>query len=158
MTTWSMDQVRQARGVYARAILDPTALSRARIDLMEAARRKMFKSMVATAHPFAIELHPDDIQFREDPHEFGIAVTSWWEPQTNEVELRGGPADGTVLAFASAPHGSIKLPQVEAIDWQRPATEPVVSTLRLEYRCSGWSETSRRWIYSPPMTRWRGAT
>ena len=131
MTTWTMEQVRQARGIYAAAVIDPIMLERARVDVMQAARRKMFRKMVEMARPFVIELNPADVRFHEEADPFGIKVTSWWEPHTQEVELRGGVRDGEILAFRDAPHGSLMV---------------AVST-PIEYRCVGWSESDRRWVY-----------
>lgn len=153
MTTWTQEQISQARGIRSKVFLDQAAVARHGVDSV--IRDKMWKRMNDIAHSFALELHPDDIRFGEtevDDVVAGVEVRSWWEPPTTEIELRGGGEhDGTRGDWHGAPDLPLFVPEPPRIDRRTlhdpPDTEALPAPLK--YVCTGWSETGRRWVYSP---------
>ncbi len=154
MSLWTMDQIGQARGLRAEAQISPEAIDRASFDMLGEVRRELAAAISTHAHPFAIEIHPQDLRFREVPGDKEwkpVAIRCWWEPMTLEVELAGGEKDGEILEFRDAPHGPLMV--AVSVSGNPFAGSNDISPvgpagLVQRYECSGWREVKRRWVYS----------
>lgn len=145
---WTRRQVEQVSALRAEAFVAAEVLARARLDVMHATRTRLARALVDAAHPFAVELHPDDLQFsEEDTGDFrGVRVRAAWAPQTHTAEFVGGHFDGRILEIPEVGHPLVTAPP-EEFGWSEP-DEPVAATpRRVVYDLAGWHETERRWIY-----------
>jgi hypothetical protein len=150
--TWTLDQIRQVRSLYANARVDIEALERDAEAVMNATRHKLAKMLQHEARPFAVELHAGDLEFdecREDSAPFTITIRSRWNPTTNEIVLSGGRNDGQAMAIQKV-GDPIRIPVLNALDAfmsedTHPATE--ISMNHDTYELAGWAEHDRRWVY-----------
>ena len=81
-----------------------------------------------------------------------VPVCAWWEPESDEVIVRGGPMDGEVLRVRDA-WGVLRVPLPMRLD-DLVATGPTSPLLpAVELRATGWSEERRRvvcdWVRVP---------
>ncbi len=147
---WTVEQINQARGLYARLLLDRALLAAGRESAMEVVRDKLWRKMRDLGHPFAIEVQPEDLQFREvDEDDQLVRVDCRWNPQTTTAEMRGGPNDGEIVDFRDAGD-----PIIPLYFPARPASlvgvelDPSrLGPIKVEYRLGGWSEHEHRWVY-----------
>lgn len=149
MTTWTMDQVAQAEGLYMRIVVDTDRHPDDLEPMRQAAASRMAKGLIQAAHPFAIELHPADLVVKWEPNEsmpWGEVGEMRWRPSTTEVEMRGGQADGQRLQIRRV-GDPINVAVNTSAAWMREdATAPVL-TKHLTYELAGWNESERVWVY-----------
>jgi hypothetical protein len=118
-------------------------------------RRKLWAALCEAAMTYAVDLDERDVVFvetttDEDRDRNRVVYRARWSPQTNEIELVGGPADGKVFAVERP-----RDPFVVCIDegtpseWYGYPTQPTpVVPQRLTYNPDGWNEQTRRWVSS----------
>lgn len=149
---WSAEQVRAARGLFAKEPVSEDVLTCERA--VDAVYSRLFTALSRATHSWAIELHRDDIRFDVSDIDFQRmlkTVAARWSPSTKTVEMRGGSVDGTVWTV-----NDVRLPIFV------PVSSPLLqhlATMRLdeparfepppihEYRPSGWHETERHWVF-----------
>lgn len=150
-TVWTREQIQQARGLRAQAVVDQEMIDRrALLDVFAATRQRLARAIVEMAHPFAIEINPGDLHFEEVEEGFVVDVVACWRPTTKEVHFRGGARDGEILAIPNAgPFGTVRVPRLalSAMDASGGVDPAALATLADLYECVGWHETDRRWIY-----------
>lgn len=154
MSTWTLEQISNVRGLWAETTVDEARTTQADA-LWDAVRSELFKTLRHMAHPFAVELDGGDLEF----HKSDVADRPWmftvkarWNPSTHEVELRGGPADGRILAVARVGE-SLKVPVLTAPVYLMDAdlydpTGDLTPSNAIRYDYAGWNESGRRWVYS----------
>jgi hypothetical protein len=155
MTTWSLEQIAQARGIHARCDVDEVEIGRHGDQLLGDVHRQLAKSMKHIGHSFAIEVDPRDVQLHKtsgpDAPPFVVIVEAWWEPQVTTVELRGGWKDGERMEYRDAPQPIRILkpppPLMMSDTISAHPFDPV--DIAETYVCTGWHEQERRWIYGP---------
>lgn len=149
MSTWTLDQIRQASRLRAEMVLD------AELDgAQPEAAEEMAKKLIDMAHPLGIELglHPDNYEVVWEVDEskpWEIRGRMRWHPSTHEVELRGGHLDGQryTLERIGEP---FRVPRSTPPVWaEREPLGPAEQTsLSDVYELAGWSEDARVWIYA----------
>jgi hypothetical protein len=155
MTTWTMTQVTQAKGLFAKVALGVAPLTRTKNAdaVTQETGREMFKQLVNMAHPFAIELHPGDMEVRWSrpaDRPWHIDGEMRWRPSTNCVELRGGHLDGQRYAVQRV-GDPLKVMRPAPPVWQREDINPTdtITTMTDTYELVGWREDERVWVYAP---------
>lgn len=157
MTTWDMETVHNVGRLSAEARVDRAVLEVARVDVIEATRRKVAHEIIDAARALgAVEVHPDDIEAVElglDENETYVLLGFRWRPFWRaigaEIELRGGYADGETLTVRhdQLRRGiEVQLP-LPALSVREDDTEPLGLLSRTQhYELAGWRETERRWV------------
>lgn len=154
MTAWTMNQVRQARGLRAVARVDAATLDRYGDDARESAVSKMARKLREDAHAFAIELDDRDFEvqwFKIEGQPWDMEVRVQWSPATTEVELQGGPVDGMRVTI---PHvgDALRVPRfddpVAMLDADAHCPTAVIPDLADTYELVGWREDERVWVYA----------
>lgn len=154
MTTWTMTQVAQAKRLYAKVTLDGTLIPRPEDAdaVTQGAEREMFKQLVNMAHPFAIELHPGDMETswsRPADRPWHIDGEMRWRPSTNCVELRGGHLDGQRYAIQRIGDPlRVRRPALSPWLGSGTKTEAVLMEIADTYELVGWREDERVWVYT----------
>ncbi len=154
MTVWTRAQIEQARGLRAQESVSREVMDSARTDVIRAIHARLARQIIDFAHPFVIEIDPADLRFVDHPGEKvwePTTVRCWWEPQTEQVELRGGEQDGTVMAVRGAPYAPLIVSvsaSLMALGDVPPQPIAPVSTRTLRFECTGWDEVARRWVYT----------
>lgn len=147
--TWDLDTIGKVRCLYSEGWVDQFLAQRAQVDVVALTRETLADILVREAHALAVEIHPGDLEFRDAPSDsvpFTIHVQARWAPKTNEIELRGGHVDGTVMAWQWIGE-PIRIPRPSSpIHMPADALYPATSVLTFEM--VGWSESSRRWVYA----------
>lgn len=142
MTTWTMEQVRHARGLRARAEVDAVDVERYGDDIRSAAASKMARSLIHMAHSFAIELCVDDFDVTWsdiDGEPWRVAADMRWRPSMRPVELRGGHLDGQRYNIKHIG---------EPLRVPRPAHPGDLTPAFADtYELVGWREDERVWVY-----------
>lgn len=151
MTTWTLDQVRQAEGLRATLHLDAMLVERANLDVKAAAAEKMARRLTDMAHPFGIELHPADFEVQwETPEDepWHVVGRMRWHPDVCEVELRGGHLDGTRMAVQNVGQPlQFARPRRPVEFFETAANEPIGLDVDI-YTLGGWREDERVWVYA----------
>lgn len=152
MSTWTLHQIGQVRGLWAQADVDVELLMKHEVEVAAATRAELFDQLRHHAHPLAVELHIDDMELlRKDFAEKPWLVTfqARWNPSTNAVEMRGGPIDGAVYTVQKVGE-PIKVPTLNAArPWLHDDAAPATITSNtVLYEYTGWNEAERRWVYS----------
>lgn len=151
---WTLDQIEQVRGLYARAHLDSELEDRSGGAASRVARDKMTRKLIDMAHPFAVEPHPEDfavIAERSDAHPRNVVLTCAWRPTTNAAILRGGPRDGERWAMQRVgdPFVVEWITGTPWLDADATHAEAAITTRTITYELAGWHETERCWVYEP---------
>lgn len=141
-----MRQIRQVSRLRAQVHISEEMLAQDAVEVARLVRARLADRIRRDAHPFAVEVDPRDVQFRDRPEAFGVTVLAWWQPDTQVVELRRGEHDGEVLAIRGAPLHPVRVAAMTGVDWSHPAEAPV-TTRTFTYECVGWHEQERHWIY-----------
>lgn len=150
MSTWTLRQIDQARGLRAEAQVDPVLIQRGRLDALRETRAKLAQRLKEFAQPFVIEINEGDLQFSETPGEKEwepVTVRCWWEPPTNEVELVGGQNDGMRLAVQRVGMPIEFARPMRPVEFFETAANEPVTLDRDTYVLSGWREDARIWVY-----------
>lgn len=154
MTTWTIEQVRNVKGLRVTAALSQEQLARGYIDVQLATNERMAKQLIEAARTFGVEVNPADTEVRwsrDDEEPWVERGTLRWGPATREVELRGGHHDGLRLQVDTV--GTVILMATpREVDWE--ATEPteVLAPHVDQYHLDGWREDERVWVYSTRTT------
>lgn len=154
MTVWTMDQVRQVRGLGATVLLDAGMESQSQGQASEVAADKMARKLIDMAHPFAVEIHRDDLSIeRESPAStpWTVRLTCRWQPTTNAAILMGGPRDGEKWAIQKVgdPLRVEVLGSTGWLDNSATSAESALSIYAMTYELTGWHEAERCWVYTP---------
>lgn len=153
MTTWTLRQIDQAKGLSWRTVISRRALLDSDGLIVDAALKQAGLELVEAGHTFGIEIHPDDLRIEtsEMSEVCAVAGTVRWRPSTREVVLVGGPCDGSIYALRT-----VGEPLTVLARSLKPSTllSPQTAAIRLDldrviYRLGGWHETDRRWVYTP---------
>ena len=133
--------------------IDPLSMDLANVDVKEGVQQLMARRMVDSAHPLGVEIHPEDVRFREIEGDFGTMLYARWAPSTTVVEFRGGHVDGQIMTVApQLLRGPIMIPRLaERVGFKREEDGSYLSTPvlldHLQYDLAGWHETQRHWLY-----------
>jgi hypothetical protein len=126
-------------------------------EAKERTKHEMSQRMVRFAHPLGVEIHPEDIAFREEEQAFSLKLYARWRPTTTLVEFRGGYVDGQRMTAAPDLIGQpIRVPAREPVTFALTKEEMVPRPSDpLQYDLAGWHEQERHWIYdaTPPRHR-----
>lgn len=149
MTTWTLEQIRQAEGLRFKVAIDT---DHAHVDEMKrAAASKMARGLVSEAHAFAIELHEADLSLQwttddDQPwREWGVMR---WHPNVREVELCGGPEDGQRLEIQRVGE-PLRVAVMAPWNPYEVTSEPdVLLPSSITYKLTGWREDERVWVYA----------
>ncbi len=157
MTIWSLKQIHAVRGLWARVTIDDLTTLADHVKLMDWARHQLVHVLADLAHPFAVEIAGEDVEFDERPGpKITTIVSGRWHPQTHMVELLGGPAHSRSLAVANiwdplrtaTPRAESLLVDMTDLDTYRANLDqcgPMVT----DYRLAGWREQERHWVFTP---------
>lgn len=79
--------------------------------------------------------------------------TATWEPESQEIEIRGGALDGRLMAYHLAPSGLkviVYAPEVQNPDGSWPSRLPSdkVVTFEEDFEMVAWDTERRVWLYS----------
>ena len=150
MSTWTLEQIAQARGLRAEAQVDPVVIERGRVDVLRETKAKLARRLREFAHPFVIEINEADLRFSETPGDEAwepITIRCWWQPPTDEVELVGGQCDGMRLSVQRVGDPiEVARPLREVEFFETAANEPITLD-RDTYVLTGWREEERVWVY-----------
>lgn len=154
MTTWTMEQVRQVKGLRAAVHLDLELVDRSGGQAPIHAADKMVRKLIDMAHPFAVEPHPEDFDFIvERPAEtpWAAILRCHWAPRTNAAILQGGPRDGERWAMQRIgdPFTVEWLTETPWLDTDATHAEAAIIPGRITYELTGWHEGERAWVYTP---------
>ena len=152
MTTWTLEQVKQVRGLRAHMTVDAELVERHGDAARDAVATQMAKHLTRMAHTFAVELHWDDleVQWSDVPKEpWHIAADMRWRPPTKTVELHGGHLDGQRYGLEHVGE-SIRVPKPAPFAWLPADLNPgdLVPDLADTYELVGWREDERVWVYA----------
>lgn len=145
---WPLATVSAVKGLRTAVSVDPILMHRDREAAATAIRERLVKALSRHAEPWAVVIDPGDCRFLEQRDEpFGVKVECSWSPATDEVELRGGPADGEVVAVRDVGE-PLKIAVRQPIHLEMgDGPEAALTTSHVTYSLGGWSEGSRRWVY-----------
>lgn len=147
MSVWTMDRVREARSLRIDGRVSEWS-NPGHEGMLEFFGRRLVS--MAREQGFTINL--GDVVLRQganDPATARFAVGVAWRPNRKVVmvELRGGCADGSVVAVQDA-SDTLGIAQLSAPTWV-PDDAPAPTSLgviRTNYTLGGWNEATRRWV------------
>ena len=156
MAVLAMAQVNNVARIRIDIAVDEEWLATApETDLLGALLHKAHPALNAMANPFGVDVDVRDLvcEWMDGPNFTKLARFHWW-PSTNEVEISGGDADGMILALRGAP----RLPLLRETASSLPVwtLDPALGPLETRQEtliAVGWSEDSRRWVYSSATRR-----
>ena len=143
--TWTLDQINNVRRLWMKALVDRS------LDFMSNGQAEAFSreqaalALCEEAHTFGVEVHPGDIAFDVTRNDTHITIEARWHPQTRNVELLGGVADGKVYALSN-PYEPFRVPRLSNPTCVEPMSGDMVTFAVDEYRLTGWRERERRWV------------
>ena len=148
MTTWTLEQVKQVRGLRAHMTVDAELVERHGDEARNEVATEMAKHLTHMAHTFAIELHWDDLEVQwsdvqDEP--WHLAADMRWCPPTKTVELHGGHLDGQRYAIQHVGE-PVRVPRPMYTQVDHP--EDVITALADTYELVGWREDERVWVYA----------
>lgn len=159
MTTWSRETIFKVSHLYSEITADTSLYNvnqrgRTRTgDVETHVRERVAKEFVdRCAKECDATVHPDDLVFvsrKNEDHAWLTTVKVRWQPNTNEIELRGGHSqDGLTLIYQYAPSSPLVMENVKLSkgDFAPVRTEEL-------WEMSGWSEDRRHWVYSLTQSR-----
>lgn len=94
--------------------------------------------VVALRERHGVIVHADDVR-AEPPEQWALTLDLWWHPVRAHARIEGYPGGTAWKMYPNAPYGDIDLRVVRHPD-------PEVETLT--YRCVGWDEAARVWVYN----------
>lgn len=121
---------------------------------IEAVRHKLWRELDEAAHTYGTFFLESEIDLdiaRPTDRTWVRKIRGFWSPPDHDVELRGGPLDGTVVAV---PHRAttVTVPQLvgsPVFATESAPTAPAVSNL--DYRYSGFDDVARRRVFTLPV-------
>jgi hypothetical protein len=147
---WSMEQVRQARGLHATLLVGLEVAEQPGVE--DVVRSKLAKRLADMGHPLGLEIDPRDVELsrRNDlPHLHEASILGRWNPSVTGAVLVGGPRDGErwALQRVGDPLRVAVLEQTPWLDTSDVSAESTVDIRTVEYGLIGWHEEERLWAY-----------
>lgn len=155
MTTWTLDQIRQARGLRASLVVDVELVDRYGETVCREAEGEMAKALAQLGHPFGIDLdtterdHYEVVWERSDATPWHVTGRMRWNPATNVAELRGGHLDGQRYAIQKI-GDPLRVPRLVASPfYDESATHAAAAMVEMAdtYELVGWREDEHVWVY-----------
>ena len=142
---WTPRELSRVRRVYLNAEVDERLWDLHADEIrLESARRLCRELEPLRVDARDVRVEPTKATPNQESRQV-VAICAWWEPESGEVIVRGGPMDGEVLRVRDvwdAIHVRVHLPmRWDDIDATRP-TSPLLPAMEL--RATGWSEERRR--------------
>jgi hypothetical protein len=156
MTTWTLEQIRQARTLRASMTVDDELLMKYGEDMDIRAKGEMAKALVRMGHPFGLDLSTSELADYEVVWERNEA-TPWhvmghmrWSPSTRTAELRGGHLDGQRYNLRNIGE-PFRVPRpMPSPFYDESATHATAAMVEMAdtYELVGWREFAHVWVYA----------
>lgn len=155
MTTWTLEQIAQARRLRASLVIDAEILDRYGEEVCREAEGEMAKRLTHMAHPFGIELGTarDDYEIvweRDDATPWHVTGRMRWNPSTSTAELRGGHLDGQRYALQRI-GDPFRVPRPAVtpfFDEDATHASAAMTEMADTYELVGWREDEHVWVYA----------
>lgn len=156
MTTWTLEQIRQARTLRASMTVDDELLVKYGEDVRLEAEAEMAKALMQLAHSFGIELSTaardnyEVVWERDEATPWRMIGRMRWNPSTNVAELRGGHLDGERLALREIGE-PFRVPRpMPSPFYDESATHATAAMVEMAdtYYLVGWRENEHVWVYA----------
>ena len=149
MSTWDNAQVAAAARVSVEA-----SISEAQLNLpeeLDKASGAITDALWFEFHALGLDVDSQDVHFERshDREAALIKLRGYWMPETNEIELFGGPRDGETEAIPTV--GNVLLcaaySDVPTVVTSAYLNQAYADGTLMVYKLDGWNPTSRRWVY-----------
>ena len=153
---WPMQTVYAVQRLRAHLDIDRLTVERYGDDALDSAKSELVKVLQRLAESHAVMPHAMDFAFHreDDASPFTLRLTAAWRPESKDVELHGGPADGQVFTLQRVGDPflvpTLPSPMTFVTD---ETSSPALIPHHLQYEIAGWHEGSRRWVYRPRASR-----